>query len=129
MYVKGIDIKYRDGDCLKQSLAFLLEKSLADVPNFHKLPLSTWKLAFETWVTAQKKVLSVVERDKTTEASAKPVSKKHIAVFRVWNKKTQEKMYLHAVVMNEKNEIIFDILEGENSNLDYRYVARRYLIN
>lgn len=119
MKINGIDEKYRGGDCLKQSLAFLLNLSPDTVPNFHKLPLSTWKQAFETWIKSQKKSLTI-----TKDCH----NKIHIAIYRLWCKKTNEKMSLHAVVVDHEDKIVFDINSGKTMDVDYRYLVRRYII-
>jgi hypothetical protein len=121
--INGVDSKYRGGDCLKQSIAFLLNIPLDSVPNFHKFPLSCWKIAFETWV--QSKGLSLQE---TTETPTKP----HIAVYRLWDTKKNERLSLHAVVSDGSN-ILFDInsakTKKKNKHIEYRSVVRNYVFN
>ncbi len=112
MLINGVDIKHRGGDCLKQSLAYLLNMPLDKIPNFHKLPLSSWKIALVTWINS--KGLSFFESKAHKDGL-------HIAIFRLTNKETNERFPLHAVVCNKEN-VVFDILGDKSSIFNYQLV-------
>lgn len=100
MIVNGVNPKYRGGDCLKQSLAALLNVTPDSLPNWHKYPASTWKVAFTSWLEVQG--YTVVERKEHVDTP-------HIAIFRLGHKELDELMPLHAVVC-QGDAVIFDIL-------------------
>jgi len=96
--------KYRDGTCLKDSLCFIINKKPDVVPDFHKLPVTTWKLAFFSWIESQG-----LQRKETTERP----DGQYIGIFRTYFKDSGQKGVLHAVVCKDQ-EVIFDILDPNN---------------
>jgi hypothetical protein len=123
MKINGVDSKHRGGDCLKQSISFLLNIPLDSVPNFHKLPLSSWKIALDTWI--QSKGLKLQETIETP-------TKLHIAIYRLWDTNKDERHSLHAVVSDGLN-IVFDInsedVKDKNKHVEYRKIVKNYVFN
>jgi|AntDeeMinimDraft_5_1070356.scaffolds.fasta_scaffold05781_4 hypothetical protein len=102
----------KHGDCLKQSLSFLLDIELENIPNFHRFQVSVWKAAFFSWVESLGKEI--------TETPDMP-NNKCVAIYRTYDTETQEVSFLHAVVCDDGN-IIFDILEKDDRFKYIRFV-------
>lgn len=109
-YDGGVRKELRGGDCLKQSCAFLTGMRLEDIPNFHRLQVSNWKKAFESWL------LNVVGQYNIIESLT---DKPCIAIFRLADANTNERLPLHAVIWDGES-VVFDCRKNKvKSKLSY----------